>query len=162
MSKTFQCEIVSAEQEIFSGHVEMLIATGSLGELGILPGHSPLLTGLKPGPVRLYLPKDGEASADGAGTIQIGGEGEHIEEIFYASGGFIEVQPGVVTILADTVLRADDVDEDAAKITQEKAQKALGGDRTGDFNFGIAAAQLAQAAAQLRTLERFRNRKRRG
>jgi len=92
---TVHCSIVSAEQEIFSDQVEMVVATGTIGELGIFPGHTPLLTGVKPGPVRLKL---------------VGGE----EEVFFASGGFIEVQPTSITILADTALRANDIDEAAA------------------------------------------------
>ena len=92
MASVVHCSIVSAEREIFSGMVEMVVATGTIGELGILPGHTPLLTGVKPGPVRLKLE---------------GGE----EQVFFASGGFIEVQPTAITILADTAVRADDLDE---------------------------------------------------
>ena len=88
MASTVLCSIVSAEEEIFSGQVEMVVATGTIGELGILPGHTPLLSGVKPGPVRLILD---------------GGE----EQIFFASGGYIEVQPTSITILADTAVRAD-------------------------------------------------------
>lgn len=144
MNKTFHCDIVSAKQEIFSGEVEMVVVTGTLGALGILPGHTPLLTGLKPGPVRLRLP---------------GGDTEKSvpEEIFYASGGFLEVQPNIVTILSDTALRAEDLDEAAARVAKEKAEQLLA-DQGGDFQFGLAAAQLAEAAAQLQALERFRNR----
>ena len=90
MATTMHCDIVSAEKEIFSGPVTMVIATGTLGELGILPGHAPLLTGIKPGPVRLQF-ENGE------------------EDVFFASGGFLEVQPSVVTVLADTALHADDM-----------------------------------------------------
>lgn len=144
MSKTFHCDIVSATQEIFSGEVEMVIATGMLGALGILPGHTPLLTGLKPGPVRLLLP---------GGDTEKGAP----EEVFYASGGFLEVQPNIVTILSDTALRAEDLDEAAAQEAKAKAEKLLA-DQGGDFQFGLAAAQLAEAAAQLQALERFRNR----
>ena len=86
MASTVLCSIVSAEKEIFSGQVEMVVATGTIGELGILPGHTPLISGVQPGPVRLVL---------------AGGE----EEIFFASGGYIEVQPTSITILADTALR---------------------------------------------------------
>ena len=92
---TIHCDIVSAETEIFSGQVTMISATGTIGELGIMPGHAPLLTGIRPGPVQLRL-ENGE------------------EEVFFASGGFLEVQPGVVTILADTAARAEDLDEAAA------------------------------------------------
>ena len=99
MASTVFCSIVSAEEEIFSGQVEMVVATGTIGELGIMPGHTPLLTGVKPGPVRLVLE---------------GGE----EEIYFASGGYLEVQPTSITILADTALRADDLDEAAAQEAQ--------------------------------------------
>ena len=136
MSMTIHCDIVSAEQEIFSGLVEMLVATGSLGELGISYGHAPLLTGLIPGPVRI-LKQDGD------------------EEIYYVSGGFLEVQPGVVTILADTAIRADDVDEAAAEEARQAAEHALA-NQTGEFDYGRAAAQLAEAAAQLLTIQKIR------
>jgi F-type H+-transporting ATPase subunit epsilon len=96
MAMTMHCDIVSAEKEIFSGRVTMVIATGTLGELGIMPGHAPLLTGIKSGPVRLKF-DNGQ------------------EEVFFASGGFLEVQPSGVTVLADTALRADDVDEASAQ-----------------------------------------------
>jgi F-type H+-transporting ATPase subunit epsilon len=101
-----QCDIVSAEESIFSGNVEMVIAAGSLGDLGISFGHAPLLTALIPGPVRLILD---------------GGE----EEVFYVSGGFLEVQRDAVTLLADTALRAADVDETAAAKAVEDAEKAM-------------------------------------
>lgn len=144
-SRIFRCDIVSAKEEIFSGAVEMVIATGTLGELGILPGHTPLLTGLRPGPVRLRI------SADSAG--------ESAEEIFFASGGFMEVQPHLVTILADTAIRAEDLDEVAVKAAKEKAEMLLEG-QAGEFQYGFAAAQLAEAVAQLHALDRYRNRKR--
>lgn len=147
MAKTFRCNIVSAKEEIFSGAVEMLIVTGSLGELGILPGHTPLLTGLKPGSARIRLP-----SGSGQG-------GEVLEEVFFVSGGFLEVQPTVVTMLTDTAVRADTLDEAAVRAAKEKAEKMLS-ERTSDFQFGLAAAQLAEAAAQLRALERFRGQRR--
>ncbi len=140
MAMTMHCDIVSAEEEIFSGRVTMLVATGSLGEVGIMPGHAPLLTGLKPGPVRLLM-DDGE------------------EEVFFASGGFLEVQPGVVTILADTALRADDVDEAAALEAMEAAERAVA-DQTAEFEFSVATAQLAEATARLRTLAALKKLKR--
>lgn len=133
MAMTVQCDIVSAEREIFSGLVEMVIATGSLGEVGIAYGHAPLLTGIKPGPVRL---------------IKQGGA----EEIYFVSGGFLEVQPYHVTVLADTALRADDMDEAAALEAQERAQQQLL-EQSSEIDFQRAAAQLAEAAAQLRTLQ---------
>jgi F-type H+-transporting ATPase subunit epsilon len=136
MSITIHCDIVSAEQEIFSGLVEMLVATGTLGELGISYGHAPLLTGLIPGPVRI-IKQDGE------------------EEIYYVSGGFLEVQPGVVSILADTAIRADDVDEAAAEEARLSAEHALA-NQTGEFDYGRASSQLAEAAAQLLTIQKIR------
>ena len=133
MAMTVQCDIVSAEREIFSGLVEMVIATGSLGEVGITYGHAPLLTGIKPGPVRL---------------IKQGGA----EEIFFVSGGYLEVQPYHITVLADTALRADDMDEAAALEAQQLAQQQLS-EQSNEIDFQRAAAQLAEASAQLRTLQ---------
>ena len=142
MSMTIHCDIVSAEQEIFSGLVEMLVATGSQGELGIGYGHAPLLTDLVPGPIRI-VKQNGD------------------EEIYYVSGGYLEVQPGVVSVLADTAIRADDVDEASAEEARQAAEHALA-QQTGDFDYGRASAQLAEAAAQLRTLQKMRNRAGRG
>jgi F-type H+-transporting ATPase subunit epsilon len=142
MSMTIHCDIVSAEQEIFSGLVESLVATGSQGELGINYGHAPLLTDLVPGPIRIVT-QNGE------------------EQVYYVSGGFLEVQPGVVSILADTAIRADDVDEAAAEEARQAAEHALA-NQSGDFDYGRASAQLAEAAAQLRTLQKMRNRAGRG
>jgi F-type H+-transporting ATPase subunit epsilon len=137
MPSTLQCDIVSAEKDIFSGAVELVIATGDLGELGILPGHAPLLTGIKPGPVILRLQ---------------GGE----EQTFYASGGYLEVQPGIVTILADTAQRADDLDEAQAQLAQEKAERELS-TKASEFDFSAAQANLTEAAAQLRAIRRLRD-----
>ena len=140
MATTIHCDIVSAEKEIFSGRITMISATGTVGELGILPGHAPLLTGIRPGPVRLTM-EDGE------------------EEVFFASGGYLEVQPGVVTILADTAARAEDLDEAAAIEAQEAAERAIQ-DQAADFDFSLAASQLANAMAQQRTLEELKKRRR--
>ena len=140
MASTMQCDIVSAEKEIFSGRVTMIIATGTIGELGILPGHAPLLTGIRPGPVTLRF-EDGE------------------EDIFFASGGFLEVQPGIVTVLADTALRADDIDEAAAVESKDRAERDLS-EQAADFDFSLATAQLADAAGRQRTLEELRKRRR--
>ncbi len=142
MPMTIHCDIVSAEQEIFSGLIEMLVATGSQGELGIGYGHAPLLTDLVPGPIRI-VKQNGD------------------EEIYYVSGGYLEIQPGVVSVLADTAIRADDVDEAAAEEARQAAEHALA-QQTGDFDYGRASAQLAEAAAQLRTLQKMRNRAGRG
>ena len=136
MAMTVHCDIVSAEKALFSGLVEMVIAHGSLGDLGICPGHAPLLTELKPGPVRV-LTQSGE------------------EQIYYVSGGFLEVQPNTVTVLADTAVRAHDVDEAAALEAQKAAQTSLE-NQQGEFDYGRAAAQLAEAAAQLRTIQALR------
>lgn len=132
---TIQCEIVSAEEAIFSGAVDMLVATGSQGELGVSHGHAPLLTDLVPGPIRVV-------------------EGEE-ESLYYISGGFIEIQPEVVTVLADTAVRADDLDEAAALEAQKAAEHAMH-NQTGDFDYSRAAAELAAAAAQLRTIQQIR------
>lgn len=136
MAMTVHCDIVSAEGEIFSGLVEMVIAHGNLGDLGIAPGHAPLLTDLKPGPIRL---------------IKQGGEAE----VFYISGGFLEVQPNVVKVLADTVQRAADLDEASAQEALKAAEKALH-EQGSDFDYSAAAARLAEAAAQLRTVQQIR------
>ena len=136
MASTVHCSIVSAEQEIFSGLVEAVIATGTDGELGIYPGHTPLLTGVRPGPVRLMLE---------------GGE----EEVFFASGGYLEVQPTAITILADTALRAHDLDEAAAQAAQEKAAQELA-DNKADIDFGRVQADIQETAAMLRTIRKFR------
>lgn len=136
MATTMHCDIVSAEANIFSGEVEMLVAAGSLGDLGIAPGHAPLLTGLIPGPVRL-----------------IKAEGD--EEVFYVSGGYLEVQRGMVTVLADTALRAHDVDEAAALEAKADAERAIA-NQDAEFEYSTAAARLAEAAAQLRALRQVK------
>ncbi|ALE00693.1 F0F1 ATP synthase subunit epsilon [Pseudomonas syringae pv. pisi str. 1704B] len=133
---TVHCDIVSAEGEIFSGLVEMVIAHGNLGDIGIAPGHAPLITDLKPGPIRL---------------IKQGGEAE----VFYISGGFLEVQPNMVKVLADTVQRAADLDEASAQAAVLAAEKALN-EKGADFDYGSATARLAEAAAQLRTVQQIR------
>ena len=142
MAMTIHCDIVSAEEEIFSGLVEVLVAHGEMGELGVSYGHAPLLTSLVPGPVRIVA-QDGH------------------EQVFYVSGGFLEVQPGIVSILADTAIRAGDVDEAAAEEARREAEHALA-NQTGDFDYGRASSQLAEAAAQLATLRKMRNRTGRG
>lgn len=133
MGITVHCDIVSAERAIFSGLVETVIAAGSEGDLGIYPGHTPLLTQLKAGPIRI---------------IKQGGE----EEIFFVTGGYLEVQPDMVTILSDSAERAADVDEAAAIEAKRAADEAFA-NRTGDFDYTKAAGQLAEAAARLRTIQ---------
>ena len=130
------CDIVSAEKAIFSGLVELVVAHGQMGDLGVAPGHTPLLTKLNPGPVRV---------------IKQGGE----EEVFYVSGGMLEVQPSVVTVLADTALRADDVDEAAAQQAAEDARRLLN-NQSAEIDYSTAAVQLAEAMAQLRTIQALR------
>jgi F-type H+-transporting ATPase subunit epsilon len=133
---TIRCDIVSAEAEIFHGTVEMVVATGEMGELGIAPRHAPLITRLKPGQVRVILP---------------GGE----EQFFYVSGGILEVQPQVVTILTDTAIRAADLDEAQAKKAKDEAERALA-NRSEAMDLVQAQQQLAEAMAQLQALERLR------
>ncbi len=136
MAKTIQCDIVSAEGNIYSGAVELLSAVGVNGELGVLPGHAPLLTELKPGPVRV---------------IEANGQ----EQVFYVSGGMLEIQPKIASILADTAQRADNVDEAAAEQAKKEALEALM-DQKSDMDYSFAAAQLAEAMAQLRALQKLR------
>lgn len=136
MAMTMHCDIASTEAHIFSGRVESLVATGTLGDMGILPGHAPLLTALIPGPVRL---------------VTQAGE----EQIFYVSGGYLEVQPGTVNILADTAIRADDMDEAQAEQAKKDVEAAIA-NRDAEFEYSRAATQLAEAAAQLRTIQQLR------
>lgn len=133
---TVQCDIVSANESLFSGPVEMVVATGSLGELGINAGHAPLLSDLKPGPVRI---------------IKSAGE----EELYYLSGGYLEVQPNAISILADTAVRADDIDEAAAAEAVKVAEQGLA-NQNGEIEYSKAAAMLAEATAQLRTVQTLR------
>jgi F-type H+-transporting ATPase subunit epsilon len=138
MAKTIQVDIVSAEQSIFSGAADMVIAPGEGGELGILPEHIPLLTRIKPGTVR----------------IQQGGQDT---EVIYVSGGMMEVQPDRVTILADTSIRAHDIDEAKALEAERQAKEALA-NRTGALEIAQAQAELAEAAAQLAAIRKLRDR----
>ncbi|HEY9511635.1 MAG TPA: F0F1 ATP synthase subunit epsilon [Rhodanobacter sp.] len=136
MTQTIRVDIVSAEAEIFSGDATMVVATGELGELGITPRHAPLITRLKPGHVDV---------------IQASGERQQ----FYVSGGVLEVQPQVVTVLADTASRAADLDEAAALHARKEAEDALA-NRTAEMDVAQAQAKLAEAMAQLQALERLR------
>jgi F-type H+-transporting ATPase subunit epsilon len=136
MAVTVHCDIVSADESLFSGSVEMVVATGSLGELGIMPGHAPLLSDLRPGPVRL---------------VKQGGE----EEVYYLSGGYLEVQPSSIAILADTAVRAGDIDEAAAAEAVKSAEQAIA-NQTGEIEYSKAASMLAEATAQLRTVQTLR------
>lgn len=136
MGMNVHCDIVSAEESIFSGQVELVVASGSQGDLGIAPGHAPLLTSLNPGPVRI---------------IKLGGQ----EEIFFVTGGFLEVQPNQVTILSDSAQRAEGMDEAAALEAKKEAEKLLA-NQSGEFDYSKAASQLAEAAARLRTIQQLR------
>jgi F-type H+-transporting ATPase subunit epsilon len=138
MAKTFQVDIVSAEEQIFSGTAEMVIAPGEAGELGILPEHMPLLTRIRPGTVR----------------IRTGNE----EEVIYVSGGMMEVQPDRVTVLADTSVRAHDLDEAKAMEAERLAKEALV-NRTGKLEVAKAQAELAEAMAQLAAIRKLRQKR---
>lgn len=142
MANSFTCNIVSAEAAIFSGEIEQLIASGMMGDLGILPGHAPLLTELQPGPIRV---------------IHDSGK----EENFYVSGGFLEVQPDVVTVLADAASRAGDLDEAAAEEARQQALKSFS-EKSAELDYTRAAAELAEAVAQLRTIQQLRKKAGRG
>ncbi|MFZ9610296.1 MAG: F0F1 ATP synthase subunit epsilon [Methylococcales bacterium] len=138
MTMTVHVDIVSAEKEIFSGLAEMVFAPAELGELGISPRHAPLITKLNAGEVRVKV-SDNESYP------------------FYISGGLLEVQPHLVTILADTAIRAKDIDEAAALDAKAKAEEALT-DKSGKIDYASAQSQLLQAVMQLRTLDRLRKR----
>ncbi len=135
---TMQVEIVSAEREIWSGEATMVIASAEGGEIGIMPRHTPLITRLQPGEVRVKL-ENGE------------------EEDIYVSGGVLEVQPHVVTVLSDTAERAEDLDEAAALEAQRRAEQSLK-DSASEIDRAKALAELANSAAQLRAIERIRKR----
>ncbi len=136
MAMTVHVDIVSAEAEIFSGQATMVHASGVMGDLGIMPRHAPLLTKLKPGEVRV-----------------VRSEGE--EEFYYVSGGLLEIQPQGVTILADTAVRAKDLDEAAAVQAKERAEQVLK-DRQGGIDIAQAERELAEAMAQLQAIQKLR------
>lgn len=136
MTKTIQCDIVSAHEEIFSGDATMIIASGIAGELGITPRHAPLITQLKAGPVRV---------------LQANGE----EAFFFVSSGILEVQPHMVTILTDTAMRGADLDEAAARAAKAEAERQLA-DRSGEMDIAEAQSKLMQSVAQLAALEQLR------
>lgn len=138
MAMTIHVDIVSAEQEVYSGLAEMLFAPAEQGEVGIVPRHAPLITRLKPGEVRVKI-SDKESQE------------------FYVSGGFLEVQPHLVTVLADTAIRAHDIDEAQALQAKARAEEMLS-DKSGKIDYAIAQAELSQAVTQLRTLDRLRKR----
>lgn len=136
MASTIQVEIVSAEHLIFSGAATMVFAPGVMGELGIMPKHTPLLTQLRPGEVVLRI-EDGE------------------DEVFYVSGGMIEVQPDMVTVLADTVERAKDLDEAEALEAQKRAEEALEGKKS-EMDYARAKSELVEIASRLKAIQRLR------
>ena len=136
MASTIRCDIVSAEQEIFHGEATLVVATGEEGELGIAPRHAPLITRLKPGKVVVTLPG-----------------GEQLD--FAIGGGILEVQPQVVTVLADTAIRATDIDEASVRAAKQEAERILA-NRGEAMDVGEAQAKLAEAVVQLQALERLR------
>lgn len=136
MAMSMHVDIVSAEDEIFSGTAHMVFAPAEMGEVGIMPSHAPLMTRLKPGEVRVRQ-EDGE------------------EEFYFVSGGLLEIQPHAVTILADTAERAKDMDEAEALEAKRRAEEALR-DRQSDFDYARAQAELAEAVARLRAVQNLR------
>ena len=138
ITPTLRLDIVSAEKEIFSGEVEMVYVTGELGEMGIAPGHAQLLTTLIPGTVCAVLPNKQQ-------------------EVFYISGGMLEVQPYIVSVLSDTAIRADDIDEAAAVASKEQAEKVLSG-KAEAIDVAKATAELAAIAAQIRAIQQLKRR----
>jgi F-type H+-transporting ATPase subunit epsilon len=133
---TVHLDVVSAEEKLFSGRVETLQVSGSEGDLGIHPGHAPLLTAIKPGMVRV-VKQHGE------------------EEFFYVAGGVLEVQPGSVSVLTDVAVRGEDLDEADALAAQKAAEEALS-NPSADFEYAEAAIQLSEAIAQLRVIQQLR------
>ncbi|WP_415037032.1 F0F1 ATP synthase subunit epsilon [Azonexus sp.] len=137
MVMTVYCDVVSAEESIFSGKVEIAVFPGEAGELGILPQHTPLLTRIKPGAIRLKVADQSEF------------------ELVYVSGGMLEVQPDMITVLADTAIRARDLDEAKALEAKKRAEEALA-NRQAEMDYAAAQAELAEAIAQLQTIQRLR------
>lgn len=137
MSMTVHVDVVSAEESIFSGLAEFVVLPGEAGELGILPGHMPLMTTIKPGAVRLKLPQQDQ------------------EELIFVAGGILEVQPGTVTVLADTAIRGKDLDEAKAHEAKKKAEEAMS-NRSAALDYAHAQAELAEAIAQLAAIQKLR------
>jgi F-type H+-transporting ATPase subunit epsilon len=138
MAMTIHVDVVSAEESIFSGLAEFVVAPAALGEVGIYPRHAPLLSRIKPGAVRLKLPDQAE------------------ELVIFVSGGILEVQPGVITVLADTAIRGADLDEAKALEAKKAAEEAMR-DRSSQVDYARAQAELAEAIGQLQTLQKLRN-----
>jgi F-type H+-transporting ATPase subunit epsilon len=139
MANTIHVDVVSAEEQIYSGEAEFVVLPGVVGELGIYPRHTPLLTQIKPGAVRIKLP------------------GEAQEELVFVQGGYLEVQPHLVTVLADTAIRAKDLDEKAALDAKRAAEEAMQ-NKTSKEEIAHAEAELAAALAQLEAIRKFRHR----
>lgn len=139
MAMTVHVDIVSAEEQIFSGLAEFVALPGESGELGILPGHMPLMTRIKPGAVRVKVPNQAE------------------EELVFVAGGILEVQPGLVTVLADTAIRGKDLDEAKALDAKRKAEEALS-NQSGQLDYAKAQAELAEAIAQISAIQKLRKR----
>ncbi|MEO8331982.1 MAG: F0F1 ATP synthase subunit epsilon [Gallionella sp.] len=139
MAMTVHVDVVSAEASIFSGLAEVVVVPGVMGELGIYPRHTALMTRIKPGSVRIKRPDQEQ------------------EEVIYVSGGMLEVQPGVVTVLADTAIRGGDLDEARALQAKQDAEESMK-NRTSDIDYAQAQSELAEAIAQLRAIEQLRKR----
>lgn len=139
MAMTVHVDVVSAEEQIFSGLAEIVSLPGESGELGVLPGHTPLLTRIRPGMVRIKVPDQLE------------------EEIVFVAGGLLEVQPNLVTVLADTAIRGRDLDEAKAMDAKRRAEEALA-NRKSEMDYAQMQAELAEAIAQLHTINRLRHR----
>jgi F-type H+-transporting ATPase subunit epsilon len=137
MANTIHIDVVSAEESIFSGEAEFVVLPGEMGELGIYPRHTPLITRIKPGSVRIKLP------------------GQDEEELVFVAGGVLEVQPGVITVLADTAIRGHDLDEAKALEAQKRAQEMLQ-NRTSQLEYAKAVAELAEASAQIAAIRKLR------
>lgn len=137
MVMTVHVDVVSAEEQIFSGLAEIVALPGEAGELGILPGHAPLLTRIRPGTVRIKVPNQQD------------------EEVIFVAGGMLEVQPNLVTVLADTAIRGRDLDEAKALDAKRRAEEAMA-ERQGEVDYAKAQAELAEAIAQLAAVQRFR------
>ncbi|MDX9993924.1 MAG: F0F1 ATP synthase subunit epsilon [Rhodocyclaceae bacterium] len=137
MALTVHVDVVSAEESIFSGLAEFVVLPGEAGELGILPGHMPLMTRIKPGAVRLKVPQQDQ------------------EELIFVAGGILEVQPGLVTVLADTAIRGKDLDEAKALDAKRKAEEAMA-DKSAEMDYARAQAELAEAVAQLAAIQKLR------
>lgn len=137
MALTVHVDVVSAEESIYSGLAEFVVLPGEAGELGIMPGHTPLITRIKPGAVRLKVPQQDQ------------------EELIFVAGGILEVQPGLVTVLADTAIRGKDLDEAKALEAKRHAEEAMA-DKKAELDYAHAQAELAEAVAQLAAIQKLR------